>query len=256
MMRTRDWIRFYTFIPLAGAVLAGASLLQALLVVALYLDLIGYAFVVNNYFDVEIDRQHPGKMESGKNPLASGVVSYRGVQALMALQIGLALLSYAVSPVGAGLVAANIVLVTAYSMSGIRLKERIGLDIVTHGLMFGMVPFLAGYALVQGGVSGEAVAVSLPLFLLACEALLAHQIVDYSQDLNATRTTVTVIGQRNGMLVIGVLGVASAVAMIGIGQMNILPYWMAAAAGWYLLAYPVYSCRGIFHDIRSRASLE
>ena len=74
MLRIGDWIKFYIAAPLAGALLAGALPAQIILVFIIYFALIGYAFTVNNYFDVEIDRQHVGKMESNKNPLASGSV--------------------------------------------------------------------------------------------------------------------------------------------------------------------------------------
>lgn len=68
MLRIRDWIKFYPLFPLAGAYLAGGGQDQTLLVLIAYLCLISYAFVVNNYFDAEIDRQHRRKVESGTNP--------------------------------------------------------------------------------------------------------------------------------------------------------------------------------------------
>jgi 4-hydroxybenzoate polyprenyltransferase len=55
MLRIGDWIRFYPIIPLVGALLAGARAEQLLLIWLIYFAIIGYALVVNNYFDVEID---------------------------------------------------------------------------------------------------------------------------------------------------------------------------------------------------------
>jgi 4-hydroxybenzoate polyprenyltransferase len=75
MLRIRDWIKFYLAAPLAGALLAGAVPAQIILVFIIYFALIGYAFTVNNYFDVEIDRQHTGKMETNKNPLPRGLLA-------------------------------------------------------------------------------------------------------------------------------------------------------------------------------------
>jgi 4-hydroxybenzoate polyprenyltransferase len=65
MLRIRDWIKFYPLFPLAGAYLAGGGPDQTLLVLIAYVCLISYAFVVNNYFDAEIDRQHRRKVECG-----------------------------------------------------------------------------------------------------------------------------------------------------------------------------------------------
>jgi hypothetical protein len=35
-----------------------------------------------------------------------------------------------------------------------------------------------------------------------------------------------------------------------------LPFWAVVGFGLYLVAYPAYSCRSIFHDIRHSASPE
>lgn len=78
MLRIKDWIKFYPLFPLAGAVLAGGSPDQTLLVLIAYICLIGYAFAVNNYFDAEIDRMHRHKVASGTNPMAAGKVGRRG----------------------------------------------------------------------------------------------------------------------------------------------------------------------------------
>jgi 4-hydroxybenzoate polyprenyltransferase len=255
MLRIGDWIRFYPIVPLAGALLAGAAVEQLLLIWLIYFALIGYAFVVNNYYDVEIDRLHRKKAESNKNPLASGAISRRGVQITMLVLVGITSLSLCFGLVGFSLVLLNLLLVTAYS-GGLRLKDVPFLDIVTHGLMFGAVPFLAGFALVQGEVPYEALLLTALPFLLGCEALIAHQIVEYEMDIDSTKTTITRLGQGKGLLLLGVLAVASIVILLYVTDTSRLPSWAPVAAGWYLLAYPAYSCRGVFSDIRHRASAE
>ncbi len=256
MLRIGDWIRFYPFVPLGGALLAGANPVQAALVLVIYLALIGYAFVVNNYFDVDIDRLHSGKVESNKNPLATGAATKRGTEAMMAILICMAFLSLTMTPLGACLVSLNLVLFTAYSASRIRLKERPVLDIVTHGLMFGAVPFLAGYALCQGSLSQSAIWTSSLFFILGAEALICHQVVEYKMDLGSSKTTVTEIGQRQGLILLGILTLASVILLLNIAQRQYLPTWAVAVAGWYLLAYPAYSCRSVYNDIRYSASIE
>lgn len=257
MMRIGDWVKFYPMIPLIGALLAGATAEQLLLIWLIYSALIGYAFVVNNYYDVEIDRLHRGKAESNKNPLASGAISHRGVQAAMMLLVGVTFLSLSLSFIGFSLVLLNLILVTAYS-GGPRLKDVPILDIVTHGLMFGAVPFLAGFALVQGAVTYDALLLTALPFLLGCEALIAHQVMEYEMDIEGTKTTVTRLGKEKGLLFLGVLAAASIAILLYVAAAHAvqLPSWALAIAGWYLLAYPAYTCRGILSDIRHRASAE
>lgn len=258
MMRIGDWIKFYPIIPLIGAMLAGASAVQLLLIWLIYFSLIGYAFVVNNYFDVDIDRLHRGKAESNKNPLAHGAISLRGVKVTMMLLVGVTFLSLSFNPLGFSLVLLNLLLVTAYS-GGPRLKDVPVLDIITHGLMFGAVPFLAGFALVQDAVSYDALLLTTLPFLLGCEALVAHQVMEYEMDVEAAKTTITRFGKGKGLLLLGIFEVVSVAILLYVAahvHAAQLPSWAMAAAGWYLLAYPVYSCRGILSDIRHRASAE
>lgn len=68
MLRIGDWIKFYPLFPLAGALLAGGDSAQTIVVLIAYFFMISYAFVVNNYFDADIDRQNRQKVASGKNP--------------------------------------------------------------------------------------------------------------------------------------------------------------------------------------------
>jgi 4-hydroxybenzoate polyprenyltransferase len=260
MLRIGDWIRFYPIIPIVGALVAGATVEQLLLIWLVYFALIGYAFVVNNYYDVEIDRLHRKKAESNKNPLASGAVNRRGVWFTMMLLVGAVILGSGVLSLGSGvtgfsLVLLNLLLVTAYS-GGPRLKDVQVIDIITHGLMFGAVPFLVGFVLIHGAVTFEALLLAVLPFLLGCEALIAHQVVDYEIDLDSTRTTITGLGQRNGLLLLGILTVASLAILLFISPTVQLSPLIMAAAGLYLLAYPVYSCRGIFNDIRHCASAQ
>jgi 4-hydroxybenzoate polyprenyltransferase len=215
-------------VPLAGALLAGATIVQLILVFIIFFFLISYAFTVNNYFDVEIDRFHIGKVHSKKNPLASGSISLYGVKIIMLIQISIALFSI----------------------------ERVILDLITHGLMFGAVPFLAGFALCTGSISSNTLFSASPLFILGGEALIAHQIVEYEEDIKSTRTTVTIIGQRNGLLLLGILALLSVGALFFANNTQHLPFWAVVGFGWYLVAYPAYSCRSIFHDIRHSASPE
>jgi 4-hydroxybenzoate polyprenyltransferase len=149
----------------------------------------------------------------------------------------------------------NLLLFTAYS-GGIRLKEKLFLDITTHGLMFGAVPFLAGFALSRGSIPPEILLASSLSFILGAEALIAHQVVEYEEDVLSTSTTVTFIGRRNGLLLLGSFAAVSIVLLIFMANTNLLPIWAVTALGWYLLVYPAYSCRSLIRDFRHTASAQ
>jgi 4-hydroxybenzoate polyprenyltransferase len=257
MLRIRDWIKFYPLFPLAGAYLAGGRPGQTLFVFVAYICLISYAFVVNNYFDAEIDRQHRRKVASGTNPLAAGKVDEGGVVLLMFALVSIPLiLSFRLDLTGALFVVINLLLLTAYSASRIRLKERYLLDAISHGLMFGALPFLSGFLLCGGDLSRGIILISLVFFILGCEALIAHQILDYAEDLGSTTTTVTRIGEKNGLLMLGgllVLSLAFAFAAARLYQVSLA---VAAASALYLMAYPTYSVRGMLNDISHRSRAE
>jgi 4-hydroxybenzoate polyprenyltransferase len=257
MLRIRDWVKFYPLFPLAGAYLAGGGQDQTLIVFVAYICLISYAFVVNNYFDAEIDRQHRRKVASGTNPLAAGKVDEGGVVLLMFALVSIPLiLSFRLDLTGALFVVINLLLLTAYSASRIRLKERYLLDAISHGLMFGALPFLSGFLLCGGDLSRGIILISLVFFILGCEALIAHQILDYAEDLGSTTTTVTRIGEKNGLLMLGgllVLSLAFAFAAARLYQVSLA---VAAASALYLMAYPTYSVRGMLNDISHRSRAE
>jgi 4-hydroxybenzoate polyprenyltransferase len=257
MLRIRDWIKFYPLFPLAGAYLAGGGRYEILLVLVAYTCIISYAFVVNNYFDAEIDRLHRRKMESGTNPLAAGKVSERGVLLLMmALVLTPLTLSIRLDSLGAAFVIINLLVLTAYSERRIRLKERYLWDAVSHGLMFGALPFLSGYLLSGGDITRGIILISLLFFIVGCEALIAHQIVDYAEDLGSTTTTVTRIGVMNGLLMLGGLAALSLVFAFAAARIYQLSLAVTAASALYLVAYPAYSVRGMLNDISHRPCAE
>ncbi|NQE44896.1 hypothetical protein C5S31_02575 [ANME-1 cluster archaeon GoMg2] len=77
MLRVKEWIKFYTLIPLIGAILADATPFALISVGTIFFCVIAYGFVINNYFDVEIDKRHTKKVMQGKNPLSTGKVTKR-----------------------------------------------------------------------------------------------------------------------------------------------------------------------------------
>ncbi|MCK4269145.1 MAG: UbiA prenyltransferase family protein [Methanogenium sp.] len=249
MLRIRDWIKFYPVFPLIGAYLACGISLNLIPVCIIFICVIGYGFVINNYFDVEIDKKHQEKVELDKNPLAGGHVTKRGTLLLSAGLVAVAtMLSAMMSVYGFLFTVLSILALTLYSAEPLRLKDRFLVDILTHGLMFGGFPFLAGFTLVAGTdlfLSPQLpIAVASLCTIICCEALIAHEINDYREDLGNTYTTVVKIGQRNGGILMGLLLVLSLI------NLELIVYYFGIGTYLHLgifallVTYPVYSCRG------------
>ena len=99
--------------------------------------------------------------------MAAGRVEERRVILMMLLLISIPLLlSLRLSTAGAVFVLINLVVMTAYSTSRIRLKERYLWDAASHGLMFGALPFLAGFLLCGGEVSRGIILISTPFSIV------------------------------------------------------------------------------------------
>ena len=197
MLRIQDWIKSYFWIPLIGAFLANASLKNFILIAIIYFCATGYSFVINNYFDIEIDKKHQGKIKSNKNPLAQGLITERGTLIFLGILLLVPIiLSFQINFIGFIFVLLSIFASTFYSIKYLRLKEKSFLDITTHGLMFGFFPFLAGVTLAGGSFNFLSVLIGILFTFITANELLIHQIVDYQDDLGNTNTTVIKIGQK------------------------------------------------------------
>lgn len=258
MLRTGDWIKFYPLFPLAGACLATGISSDLVIVFGLFFFITAYGFIINNLYDAEIDSKHSGKTRAGKNPFADRVVSKGEIMVMCAVFAGAPLL---VSPIlswtGFVFTLLCLIALTLYSAEPVRLKDRFAADIVCHGLMFGGLPFLAGYALTGGGMPGLfslAAAASLVCTLICCEALIAHEILDYHEDLGTTYTTVVGIGLRNGVLLLGITALLSLVALELMAWWFTIDFSTNAVIFIILILYPLYSCREVLAPAAGRRS--
>lgn len=247
MLRIKDWIKFYPLFPLAGAFLAAGVAPDLITVFVLFFFITGYGFVINNLFDAEIDRKHSGKAKTGKNPLADNVLSKGEVIAMCVVLAGVPLAaSLFISLPGFLCTLLCIIALTLYSAPPARMKDRFAADIICHGLMFGGFPFLAGYALAGGGIPeifSLAAVAAFVCTLVCCEALIAHEITDYHEDVGTTYTTVVGIGLQNGVLVLGIIAFFSLVAFELMAWKFALPIIANVVIFVFLIIYPLYSCR-------------
>ncbi|MDG6256558.1 MAG: UbiA prenyltransferase family protein [Methanomicrobiaceae archaeon] len=247
MLRIGDWIKFYPVFPLAGALCACGIAPELIPVLIIFMCITGYGFVVNNFYDVEIDRSHTGKVEKNTNPLVNGTVSREGTLVLMAVLVALPLCIAAVMSV-AGLIFCLICIgaLTVYSAPPFRFKDRFLVDILTHGLMFGGLPVLAGYALAGGTLaSPDPLLAGCALIgtLVCFEALVAHQICDYWEDRDSATTTVVHLGHRMGGILLGSMMAVSIAALELVALAVPLDTLLHAGVLVTLAAYPALSCR-------------
>ena len=201
MLRIEDTLKFFFWIPLAGAVLANVSFKNFILVAVISFCFTSFAFAVNNYFDVAIDKKNQDKIKSKTNPLAQELVTKSGTLILLGILLIISIsLSLFMNFIGFIFVLLSIFVSTLYSVSYIRLKEKNIIDITNHGLMFGFFPFLAGVALTGGTINVPLVIIAFLFTILSSSALLTHQITDYEEDLGDTETTAIKIGKQKSYI--------------------------------------------------------
>ena len=245
MLRVKEWIKFFTLIPLIGAILAHATPFVLILVGVIFFCVIGYGFVINNYFDVEIDRRNTKKVRMDKNPLSAGKVTKEGTFMLMSVLLAIPIaLSWFLTLSGVLFTMLSISFLTLYSVKYIRLKERFIVDILTHGLMFGMFPFLAGVALAGGDLNTLTVLIASLFMIIGCEALLTHQINDFDEDWGNSSTTVVRVGLKRGWAMLALFVLLSIVNLELIAHCSDIGMLLHGGAFAYLIAYPLYTCRG------------
>ena len=164
-----------------------------------------YAFSINNCFDVDTDSKNPAKVK--KNPIASGELSFREGLAISALlaATGLGLASMT-NRRTLEIYALMLILATLYSAPP-RLKARPVVDVLSHGLFFGGLPFIYG-ALIDGSLSEAEILMATGITLYSFALELRNHLSDYESDLRAgLRTTPIVIGKGRSELLVEVFSV-------------------------------------------------
>lgn len=227
MLRPKDWIRGFFWVPVFAAFLVSLSPKKIIIVAIISFCTLAYAFIINNYFDVEIDRKHERKAKKNTNPLAKGLVTERGTLIIMTILLLISFVSAAyLNLIGLIFVGLSVITSTLYSIKRIRLKEKIGIDIVSHGLMFGFLPFLAGVTLAGGTIDFYILSMGFLFFLINCNALLSHQVLDYDQDLGNTNNTTTRIGRKMSFIVLILIQIVFLLCFLIILKNFVVKWWV------------------------------
>ncbi|USG99355.1 UbiA family prenyltransferase [Thermococcus argininiproducens] len=154
---------------------------------------VGYAFAINNCFDVDTDLVNPRKRY--KNPIANGELSFRMgiITALFMIMTGL-IFSYFVGKEPFVVYSLMSILATFYSVPP-RFKSIPIADIFSHGLFFGVLPFIYG-AYFDGVISEGELLIAGSLFMYSIAMELRNHLEDYDSDQRANlKTTPMVIGK-------------------------------------------------------------
>lgn len=250
MLRVKEWIKFFTLIPLIGAILADATPSVLILAGIIFFCVISYGFVINNYFDVEIDNWNTKKVMLGKNPLSAGKITRKGTFMLMSVLLVIPIaLSCFLTLSGVLFTMLSILFLTLYSVKYIRLKEWFIVDILTHGMMFGLFPFLAGFTLAGDDLNMLTLLIASLFMILGSESLLTHQINDYDEDFGNSSTTVVRVGLKRGWALLIFFVLLSIVNLELIAHCSDIGMMLHGGAFAYLIAYPLYTCRGEIKDV-------
>jgi 4-hydroxybenzoate polyprenyltransferase len=105
------------------------------------------ASAINDVYDVETDRRNPRKAAT---PLMSGALSPEAVRLAAYLSAGAALACALIIGIGFTLLTAGVLaLAWAYSVPPLRLKTRPGADVASNTVAVGVLPLLAGWAVME-----------------------------------------------------------------------------------------------------------
>jgi 4-hydroxybenzoate polyprenyltransferase len=185
----------YVVVALIGAgsfllvpgITAGQLLLETFLICE---ALMSSVFLLNNRFDYIADRR-AGLKKTSKNPIASGLMSYRQAEALSLILMLLGLLALSAWSHGATSILSYIVawvIGLTYSAPPFRFKSRAGLDVLSHGAVV-VALFLLGYSLANT-FSWISLTFGIPFFMLSTIYELRNHLKDWASDSSAGVHTV------------------------------------------------------------------
>jgi decaprenyl-phosphate phosphoribosyltransferase len=151
LMRAKQWVKnVFVFLPLVftGLFTDPDAVIQVLLAFVMFCLASSATYILNDWQDIEADRQHPTKQHS--RPLASGQLSIRFAQFMLAILYSILLVLAVFQPMVALVISSYIVLNLAYSFY---LKHQPILDIFTIALGF-VLRIYAGSVAINVPVSG------------------------------------------------------------------------------------------------------
>lgn len=240
MLRFKDWVYGAFWVPVFATFLVSYSLKIVLIVSMISFCTLAYGFIVNNYFDVEIDKKNERKIKANKNPLAQGFVTERGTLTVMMFLLFFSfILAAYLNFIGFVFVGLSVITSTLYSIKHVRLREKTGADIISHGLMGGFFPFLAGITLAGGIIDSYILSIGFLFFLMSCNILLSHQMIDYDQDLGNTQNTTIRIGRKMSFIFLILIQFVFSLCFLVMLKQFVLKWWIYCSFIFLLFWIPL-----------------
>ena len=134
LMRPKQWVKNgFVFAPLlfTGELLNANAVLQTVMAAVFFCIASSATYIVNDLYDIELDRQHPKKSKS--RPLASGIVTPTAAIFLLAILYFILFLGFYSTPKVLLVIVAYLVLNLAYTFF---LKHQPVIDIFTIAIGF------------------------------------------------------------------------------------------------------------------------
>ena len=208
--------RAYIGIGLLGILISfrnNPDVIKALMFALSLVLYVAYAFAINNCFYSDTDALNPQKRN--KNLIASGELSFRaGIISSFTLILAGMLISLFSNRDAFIVYAIMTALATFYSAPP-RLKARPIVDVLSHGLFFGTMPFIYG-AYFDGSITLYEGLIGLALFSYSMAMELRNHLEDYESDLKANlKTTPIVIGKRTSEKLVLIFSLLSLAILLG-----------------------------------------
>lgn len=191
--RMKDW-RAYFGLGVLGFVIAKGFLappLDILLFLIIGLLLLAFGFSINNFFDIEEDKEK-GEVknllvQNKKNfflSVSPGILAF-----FLSIYFGRAIFLFVLI---AGLIG------FFYSAPPLRMKSRPFLDLISHGLFAGALIFIFPLLIFSPGLTLIHYLIAFSVFYLSTMLETRNHLEDYQSDFRAgLRTTVCLLGYKN-----------------------------------------------------------
>ena len=216
LSRIEEWwllsfgLILFAFIPnlyrINNDVITSASLIGLFTSPPLYLSLIVvfsaqiFLFASNNYFDRHVDSLDELKCQ--RNPVCTGEVRSNEVFALLVITgVTSLVVSLMFNFLTFAFTAFTLFIFYYYTAEPLRFKNKMGLDILSHGVLINTFPYF--FCLVaMRDFSGGSLFLLAALMMRSVMAQMLQEIRDYEVDKKVERNTVVALGQKRSAWVV------------------------------------------------------
>jgi len=184
------------------------------------------AFAVNDYFDREIDARHPTARL--RNPIVTGEISLNHARLVILLVAGVTLaLSAVVGRMAVLMSAAYMLIGVIYVAPPLRLKARVGLDVLAH--MFTVFSFTYLFMVVNmRSFQWRSLDTILYINQVIASVMiqLSQEYFDFEHDREVERNTAIALGRRGTLLAIRAAHGAYFLVTVAGFAAGMLPLWL------------------------------